>query len=71
MTARGLAILWMRPHHCSDCRKRGALGLCMHPSQVEAMADVLDAMVTAGQAKRVDGDRLGTGGSGSTVWYPA
>lgn len=73
VTARGLTILWMRPHQCVDCRQRRSAGLCMHPSEtkVEAMADVLDAMVAGGSAKRLDGQRLGNGGTDSTIWYPA
>lgn len=73
MTALGLAVLWIRPHKCSDCTNRGVKGPCLHPGKpkVAAMADALDAMVVEGKATRVDGERLGNGGTDSTVWYPS
>lgn len=40
------------------------------PRSVEAAADVLDELVALGRARRVDGERVGNGGRGSTTWWP-
>jgi predicted metal-binding protein len=71
-TAVGFAILARRPGRCRDCVKR-SIPLCQHPDagHVRAAADALDALVDQGQAKRVDGERLGNGGLSSTIWYPS
>ncbi len=73
MTATGLAILAKRPQHCPTCARRGAVNLCVHPSEreVAAAADALDALANRGRAQRVQGERLGTGGTSSTIWYPS
>jgi hypothetical protein len=72
MTATGLAILAKRSQRCPTCARRGA-NLCVHPSarEVAAAADALDALVNRGRAQRVEGERLGGGGTSSTIWYPS
>ncbi len=40
------------------------------PRAVSAAADALDELVALGRARRIDGERLGHGGRGSTTWWP-
>lgn len=40
------------------------------PRSIEAAAEALDRLVELGRARRVDGERLGNGGRGSTTWWP-
>ena len=39
------------------------------PQAVARVADELDDLVVLGRARRVDGQRLGRGGTGDTAWY--
>ena len=39
------------------------------PRAVAQVADELDALVVLDRARRVDGQRLGCGGTGDTAWY--